>query len=80
VTQTTLGLDETEQIVARLRHRFPAIVGPRKEDICYATTNRQQAVKELAKRCDLVLVVDRRTRRTRGAWSRPPAPAERARS
>ena len=57
VTQTTLGLDETEQIVARLRHRFPAIVGPRKEDICYATTNRQQAVKELAKRCDLVLVV-----------------------
>ena len=57
VTQTTLGLDETEQIVARLRQRFPAIVGPRKEDICYATTNRQRAVKQLAERCDLVLVV-----------------------
>jgi 4-hydroxy-3-methylbut-2-enyl diphosphate reductase len=57
VTQTTLGVDETEQIVARLTERFPSIVGPRTEDICYATTNRQRAVKELAERSDLVLVV-----------------------
>jgi 4-hydroxy-3-methylbut-2-enyl diphosphate reductase len=57
VTQTTLGIVETEQIVARLAERFPDIVGPRTEDICYATTNRQRAVKELAELSDLVLVV-----------------------
>ena len=57
ISQTTLSLDETESIISRLCERFPAIVGPRTEDICYATTNRQLAVKELAPLCDLVLVV-----------------------
>jgi len=57
VTQTTLSVDDTELIIEGLRRRFPAIVGPRKDDICYATQNRQDAVKELARRCDLVLVV-----------------------
>ncbi len=57
ITQTTLSVDETLDVIARLKERFPAIVGPRTDDICYATTNRQAAVKELAKRCDLVLVI-----------------------
>jgi 4-hydroxy-3-methylbut-2-en-1-yl diphosphate reductase len=57
ISQTTLAVDETAQIVARLIDRFPDIVGPRTEDICYATTNRQRAVKDLADRCDLVLVI-----------------------
>ena len=57
VTQTTLSLDDTAAIVAALRARFPAIAMPRKEDICYATTNRQQAVKAIAPRADMVLVV-----------------------
>jgi 4-hydroxy-3-methylbut-2-enyl diphosphate reductase len=57
ITQTTLSVDETAAIIARLRERFPAIVGPKSDDICYATTNRQIAVKELAKGCDLVLVI-----------------------
>jgi len=57
VTQTTLSVDDTIEIVAALKTRFPAIVGPHKEDICYATTNRQEAVKHLAQGCDLVLVV-----------------------
>ena len=57
ISQTTLAVDETAQIVARLAARFPDVVGPRSEDICYATTNRQRAVKELADRCDLVLVI-----------------------
>ncbi len=57
VTQTTLSVDETSAIIARLRERFPAITGPRTDDICYATTNRQTAVKELAVKCDLVLVI-----------------------
>ena len=57
ISQTTLAVDETAQIVARLAARFPGLVGPRSEDICYATTNRQLAVKELAERCDLVLVI-----------------------
>ena len=57
VTQTTLSLDDTAEMVAALRGRFPNISGPHREDICYATTNRQEAVKRLAEGCDLVLVV-----------------------
>ncbi len=57
VTQTTLSMDDTAQIIDALRVRFPAIQGPRKDDICYATQNRQDAVKTLATDCDLVLVV-----------------------
>jgi 4-hydroxy-3-methylbut-2-enyl diphosphate reductase len=60
VTQTTLSLDDTAEMVAALRARFPNIAGPHREDICYATTNRQEAVKALAKGCDLVLVVGSR--------------------
>ncbi|MDU8912755.1 4-hydroxy-3-methylbut-2-enyl diphosphate reductase [Aestuariicoccus sp. MJ-SS9] len=57
VTQTTLSVDDTAGIVAALQARFPAIVGPHKEDICYATTNRQEAVKAMAPRADAMLVV-----------------------
>ncbi len=57
LTQTTLSLDETRQIVARLKERFPAIQGPPAQDICYATENRQQAVKAVAPTADLLLVV-----------------------
>ena len=57
VTQTTLSVDDTVDIVAALKARFPAIVGPHKEDICYATTNRQEAVKAMAPKCDAMLVV-----------------------
>jgi 4-hydroxy-3-methylbut-2-enyl diphosphate reductase len=57
VTQTTLSVDETAEIVAALRARFPAIIGPPREDICYATTNRQLAVKSLAREVDLMLVI-----------------------
>ena len=57
VTQTTLSVDDTAGIVAALKARFPAIVGPHKEDICYATTNRQEAVKAIAPKCDALLVV-----------------------
>jgi 4-hydroxy-3-methylbut-2-en-1-yl diphosphate reductase len=57
VTQTTLAVDETTAIVERLRQRFPKIVGPRTDDICYATTNRQAAVKQMAASCDLMLVI-----------------------
>jgi 4-hydroxy-3-methylbut-2-enyl diphosphate reductase len=57
VTQTTLSVDETREIVAVLRRRFPALHGPEKEDICYATTNRQQAVKELLGHVQLLLVI-----------------------
>ncbi len=56
-TQTTLSVDDTLEIIAALRARFPAIQGPRNDDICYATQNRQDAVRELASECDLVLVV-----------------------
>jgi 4-hydroxy-3-methylbut-2-en-1-yl diphosphate reductase len=56
-TQTTLSVDDTRAIVAVLKERFPAIVGPRKEDICYATTNRQAAVKAIASRCGALIVV-----------------------
>ncbi len=57
ITQTTLSVDETAEIIDRLRERFPKIVSSKSEDICYATTNRQIAVKELAAQCDLVLVI-----------------------
>jgi len=57
VTQTTLSVDDTATIIDALRTRFPAVSGPRKDDICYATQNRQDAVKQLALECDLVLVV-----------------------
>ncbi|ASG21215.1 MULTISPECIES: 4-hydroxy-3-methylbut-2-enyl diphosphate reductase [Nitrospirillum] len=57
VTQTTLSVDDTVQIVAALKARFPAIAGPRKEDICYATTNRQTAVKAIAEKADAILVL-----------------------
>lgn len=57
ISQTTLSVDETRAIINRLRERFPSIVGPRTDDICYATTNRQAAVKQMARECDLVLVI-----------------------
>ncbi|MCH8846263.1 MAG: 4-hydroxy-3-methylbut-2-enyl diphosphate reductase [Proteobacteria bacterium] len=57
VTQTTLSMDDTAEVINALRDRFPSIAGPRKEDICYATQNRQDAVKNLSKQCDLILVV-----------------------
>src|SRR5437763_12267799 len=60
VSQTTLSVDETRAIIARLRERFPSITGPRTDDICYATTNRQAAVKQLARESDLVLVIGSR--------------------
>jgi 4-hydroxy-3-methylbut-2-en-1-yl diphosphate reductase len=60
ISQTTLSVDETRAIINRLRERFPAIIGPRTDDICYATTNRQAAVKQLARECELVLVIGSR--------------------
>ena len=57
VTQTTLSVDDTARIIDALRGKFPAILGPKREDICYATTNRQDAVRQLALECDRVLVV-----------------------
>jgi 4-hydroxy-3-methylbut-2-en-1-yl diphosphate reductase len=60
ITQTTLAVDETTAILDRLRARFPSIVGPRTDDICYATTNRQAAVKQMAGSCDLMLVIGSR--------------------
>ncbi|MCG6869997.1 MAG: 4-hydroxy-3-methylbut-2-enyl diphosphate reductase [Gammaproteobacteria bacterium] len=60
VTQTTLSMDDTAEVIAALRGRFPNIVGPRKSDICYATQNRQDAVKQLVEQCDLILVVGSR--------------------
>ena len=57
ITQTTLSVDDTAEIVATLQKRFPSIEMPHKEDICYATTNRQEAVKEIAHRCDALLVI-----------------------
>src|SRR5204863_5783690 len=60
ITQTTLSVDETTSIIAALKAKFPNAVGPKTDDICYATTNRQAAVKELARECDLVLVIGSR--------------------
>src|SRR5439155_7376499 len=60
ISQTTLSVDETRAIINRLRERFPNITGPRTDDICYATTNRQAAVKQMAPHCDLVLVIGSR--------------------
>lgn len=57
VTQTTLSVDDAEKVVSALRQRFPSIVGPKRDDICYATQNRQDAVKGLATRTDIVFVV-----------------------
>jgi len=57
VTQTTLSVDDASQIIAALKQRFPHIVGPKKDDICYATQNRQDAIKALAQQCDVVIVV-----------------------
>ncbi len=61
VTQTTLSVDDTSEIVEALRRRFPSLATPRKEDICYATQNRQDAVKKLLEQCDLLLVVGSRS-------------------
>jgi len=60
ISQTTLSVDETRAIIGRLRMRFPNITGPRTDDICYATTNRQAAVKQMARGCDLMLVIGSR--------------------
>ncbi|SUC03529.1 4-hydroxy-3-methylbut-2-enyl diphosphate reductase [Pasteurella canis] len=57
MTQTTLSIDDTSEVIEALKQKYPAIQGPRKNDICYATTNRQQAVRELAQQSDLVIVV-----------------------
>jgi 4-hydroxy-3-methylbut-2-enyl diphosphate reductase len=57
VTQTTLSVDDTRDVVQALKHRFPNIVGPKRDDICYATTNRQEAVKAMGEQCDVVLVI-----------------------
>jgi 4-hydroxy-3-methylbut-2-enyl diphosphate reductase len=57
ISQTTLSVDETNAIILKLRERFPNITGPRTDDICYATTNRQAAVRQMARECDLVLVI-----------------------
>ena len=60
ITQTTLSVDDTAEIINALKNKFPKIKGPIKEDICYATTNRQSAVKEIASKCDLFFVVGSR--------------------
>jgi len=60
ITQTTLSVDDTAEIIEALKNKFPKIKGPIKEDICYATTNRQSAVKEIASKCDMFFVVGSR--------------------
>ncbi len=57
VTQTTLSVDDTAKVMTALRERFPTLATPRKEDICYATQNRQDAVKQLVAQCDVIVVV-----------------------
>jgi 4-hydroxy-3-methylbut-2-en-1-yl diphosphate reductase len=80
VTQTTLSLDDSQEIVAALTQRFPAIIGPHKEDICYATTNRQAAVKQVAPQVDAVIVVgspnSSNSQRLREVAERAGAPAQ----
>jgi 4-hydroxy-3-methylbut-2-enyl diphosphate reductase len=72
LTQTTLSLYDTQEIVTRLRERFPTIEGPASDDICYATQNRQEAVEQLAREVDLILVVGSPTVPTRtGSWKWP---------
>ncbi len=68
MTQTTLSVDDTSDVIDALRQRFPSIVGPRKDDICYATTNRQEAVRALADEADVVLVVGSKTPPTPTVW------------
>ncbi len=68
MTQTTLSVDDTSDVIDALRKRFPKIVGPRKDDICYATTNRQEAVRALAEQADVVLVVGSKTLLTLTDW------------
>ena len=60
LTQTTLSVDETDRVIRSLRERFPNVTGPKSDDICYATTNRQAAVRQMARECDLVLVIGSR--------------------
>jgi 4-hydroxy-3-methylbut-2-enyl diphosphate reductase len=60
LTQTTLSVEETDRVIRRLRERFPNATGPKSDDICYATTNRQMAVRQMARECDLVLVIGSR--------------------
>ena len=74
LTQTTLSVDETAGVIDTLRERFPVLAGPRSDDICYATQNRQAAVKALARDCQLVLVIGAATPPTRSGWSRSPGP------
>src|SRR5690606_3963921 len=57
LTQTTLSVDDTRDMIAALQHRFPDIAGPRGEDVCYATSNRQEAVKSIVGRCDRMIVI-----------------------
>lgn len=64
MTQTTLSVDDTSEVIDALNKRFPKIIGPRKDDICYATTNRQEAARELAERADVVFVVGSKTHLT----------------
>ncbi len=73
VTQTTLSMDDTSKVIDALRAKFPQIQGPRKNDICYATQNRQDAVKELADQCDMVLVVGSPTVPTPTACANSPS-------
>jgi 4-hydroxy-3-methylbut-2-enyl diphosphate reductase len=73
LTQTTLSVDDTAEIVTALRTRFPRIVGPRAEDICYATSNRQAAVKAIADACDLILVIGAPNVPIRCAWPKWPS-------
>ena len=81
ISQTTLSVDETRTIIARLRERFPHITGPRTDDICYATTNRQAAVKQMAAHCDLVLVIgSTNSSNSQPAGRRRPRPRRRVRT
>ena len=72
LSQTTLSVDETIETVTALRQRFPLLADPPSDDICYATQNRQAAVKRIARDCDVLIVVGSETRPTRSAWSRLP--------